>query len=156
MNFYSIECKNSVKYKNSLSGKPRIFPIIAGWNFKMISQTIIHFGHQRFLRPTVPPHPNICPTTDKIYIDILGGIGLSKWSRAWSVPTLLLCIQSFLDDPHVDRSDEYIVVRANSRAAQLYILNRDEYFMEIQSFIWRTKGIVTIPQDFERMLKPQT
>ncbi|KAK7790422.1 hypothetical protein R5R35_010481 [Gryllus longicercus] len=60
-------------------------------------------------------HPNINDTGD-IFIDILD----NKWSPMYDVASLLMAIQSTLNEPNTDFA-------VNSEAARLFVKNRREY-----------------------------
>ena len=46
----------------------------------------------------IPPHPNIHPTTGTVAMDILA----DKWSPAWGLPQVLLCVRVLLGAPNFD------------------------------------------------------
>ena len=70
----------------------------------------------KFIGNPIPYHPNIYQSSGKICLDLLQRM----WTSTYDILTLLLAIQTLLQDPNADSP-------ASKNAAQRYINDRDSY-----------------------------
>lgn len=71
-------------------------------------------------------HPNVYPNGE-LCLDILK----NKWNPAYDIGTVLLCIQSLLNDPNTDSP-------ANAEASNLYLSDLREYHRRIRDTVEET------------------
>ena len=73
-------------------------------------------------------HPNIFERDGKVNLDILS---IRNWTPALTVSSLLISIQSLLDDPNPHES-------ANRIAGDLFMTNKQEYLKEVRECVERS------------------
>ena len=86
-------------------------------------------------------HPNICPETGEVYLDIFER---GFWSPAWCASAILISVQSLLDDVNLE-------VYVNERAADLYVNNRSKFYAEVQRAVDNSR-LDPIPRHLNEML----
>ena len=143
-----IRGPKSTRYENAMLKLQIDFP----YNYPFAPPNV------KFVSPTIPPlHPNVNPTTGDIYIDVLS----SSWSPAWNASSVLMSIQSILDNPIVvdplpKRNGNRAVSgpTVNARATNLYIEHRNQYYNEVQNFVCKTYNLSEdeIDDELESML----
>ena len=89
-------------------------------------------------------HPNIFESDGRVNLDILS---LQNWNPALTVSSLLISIQSLLDDPNPHES-------ANRIAGDLFMTNKPEYLKEVRKCVERSWDYVNeteIPTVVEKL-----
>ena len=89
-------------------------------------------------------HPNIFERDGKVNLDILS---IRNWTPALTVSSLLISIQSLLDDPNPHES-------ANRIAGDLFLTNKPEYLKEVRKCVersWDDVNETEIPTVVEKL-----
>ena len=89
-------------------------------------------------------HPNIFESDGRVNLDILS---LQNWNPALTVSSLLISIQSLLDDPNPHES-------ANRIAGDLFLTNKPEYLKEVRKCVersWDDVNETEIPTVVEKL-----
>ena len=117
-----------------------------GGKFKLT----IQFSEDHPYKPTVIKfvskmfHPNIFESDGRVNLDILS---LQNWNPALTVSSLLISIQSLLDDPNPHES-------ANRTAGDLFVTNKPEYLKEVRKCVersWDDVNETEIPTVVEKL-----
>ena len=86
-------------------------------------------------------HPNIFESDGRVNLDILS---LQNWNPALTVSSLLISIQSLLDDPNPHES-------ANRTAGDLFMTNKPEYLKEVRKCVDECVNETEIPTVVEKL-----